>query len=163
MRAAVVLIALLPLPALADCPVGTEIFFCPAGKKAIQVCLQGTTVTYRYGTVARPDLSLTVPLQDADYVPWNGIGRTMWDSLAFHNKGYSYEVWAATDKMMDEADPPSVLQGGVNVMKGDKLQAQVTCDKGRVSSTLDLLYERKTAIGQCWNYTSNAWQPAPCP
>ena len=162
MRIALVL-ALLPLPAFAQCPNGTEIFHCPAGKKTIQVCMTGQSVTYRYGTAAKPDLTLTVPLKDADYTPWPGIGRTMWDSLAFHNQGFTYEVWASLDKMLDESDPEPVLQGGVNVMKGDSLQAQVICNAGRVSSTLDLLYDRKTALGQCWNYSSHAWQSAPCP
>ena len=159
MRIAALILALLPLPAFAQCPGGTEVFSCPAGKKIIEVCTLNGAVTYSYGPKGKPDLSLSVPLQDADYTPWPGVGRAIWDSMAFHNEGYTYEVWASYDKL----DQNAVWEGGVNVLKGEALQAQVSCNKGSVAGDLSGLINAKEAIGQCWNTNSFAWQTAPCP
>ncbi|MBK8440165.1 MAG: hypothetical protein IPL38_12015 [Rhodobacter sp.] len=116
-----------PPPAFAQCPGGTEVFSCPAGKKIIEVCTLNGAVTYSYGPKGKPDISLSVPLQNADYTPWPGVGRAIWDSMAFHNEGYIYEVWASYDKL----DQNAVWEGGVNVLKGEALQAQVSCNKGQ--------------------------------
>ncbi|MFZ1468756.1 MAG: hypothetical protein WAT09_07210 [Paracoccaceae bacterium] len=158
MRSLALILALLPLPALAQCPPGGEIFSCPAGKKIIEVCTSNGVVTYSYGKPGKPDLTLSVPLQEADYTPWPGVGRSIWDAMAFHNNGFTYEVWASYDKLNENA----LWEGGVNVLKGEAMQAQITCNKGSVTGDLSGLINAKEGVGLCWNFTTFAWQTAPC-
>ncbi len=161
MRSLALIFAFIPLQAAAQCPEGNTIFTCSAGKKTIEVCAENGNVTYNFGPRSRPEMTLTVSIKAADFTPWPGIGRTIWNSVAFHNQGYTYEVWASLEKMLEDEGPTPIPEGGVNVLKGEALQAQVTCNPGSVQTFLDLLYDQKTAAGQCWNYTTHAWQITP--
>lgn len=156
MRAALLLALLAAGPAQALCQ-GDEYFSCRIGAKELQVCYWKGMLIYQYGPETAPELSLNVTVEEADFTPWAGIGRTMWDSLAFHNDGVTYEVWAAMDKKLEDSEPEPVLQGGVTVMKGGETLASLTCDAGSARSALDTLWDRKTEIGQCWDYEANQW------
>ena len=54
---------------------------------------------YQFGPKAAPELELREPKDSRKYTPWNGIGRTIWEAVAFENEGYFYEVWGALDKI----------------------------------------------------------------
>jgi hypothetical protein len=151
MRAALLLI-LLAAPANAACQ-GDEAFSCPIGKKTLDVCYWKGMLTYRFGREGKPDLTISEPLETVAYTPWPGIGRAIWDSVAFENEGVTYEVWSSFDRM----DENAVLEGGVNVMRGDKMLATLTCDKGSVERGLDTISDLKAGIGQCWSYDSQSW------
>ena len=151
MRAAL-LLALLASPVHSACQ-GDEAFSCTIGKKTLQVCYWKGALIYSYGRDGKPDLTIAEPLETVTYTPWPGIGRAIWDSVAFQNEGVTYEVWSSFDKM----DENAVLEGGVNVMQGDKTLASLTCDKGSVQTPLDLISDLKAGIGQCWNYDSQSW------
>ena len=150
-------VALIPATSFAACQ-GQTVLSCPIGKKQLEVCLHGGTATYSFGPKGRAELTLSSPIETLDYTPWNGIGRSIWEAVAFHNDGVSYEVWASVDRM---ADNP-IYEGGVNVLRGDALVAQLSCDKGSKVSDLDPLYQAKRAAGQCWNHETFEWGP-PCP
>lgn len=155
MRAAL-LFALLASQAHAACS-GDEVFSCRIGPKTLEVCHRDGTLHYAFGREGRPELTLSQPLETAAFTPWPGIGRTMWDSLAFLNDGVTYEVWAALDKQLEATEPEPQLQGGVNVMQGDRTLASLTCDPGSVSSALDTIGDLKAGIGQCWNMAAQSW------
>lgn len=159
MRTPLLLLALLAsAPAQAACQNDLEVFSCKIGAKTLQVCEWKGMLIYQFGPEGAPELSLNVTYAEADYTPWHGIGRTMSDSLAFHNDGVTYEVWAALEKQLDETDPEPVLQGGVAVMKGDTLLAGLTCTPGTVRSALDGIWDIKTRIGQCWDHEALVWR-----
>jgi hypothetical protein len=155
MRAAL-LLALLATPTAspiwAACQ-GDEAFSCQIGKKSLDLCSWKGDLIYRYGREGTPELTIAEPLETVAYTPWPGIGRAIWDSVAFQNEGVTYEVWSSFDRM-DEA---AVLEGGVNVIKGDKTLASLTCDKGSVVRSLDTISELKAGIGQCWDFDSRTW------
>lgn len=151
MRAAL-LLALLAAPASAACQ-GDEAFSCTIGKKTLQVCYWKGALIYSYGREGKPELTIAQPLETAAYTPWPGIGRAIWDSVAFQNEGVTYEVWTSFDKLDEQA----VLEGGVNVMQGDTTLASLTCDKGSVAHSLDPIMDLKSGIGQCWNPEAQAW------
>lgn len=151
MRAALFL-ALLATPASAACQ-GDEAFSCRIGQKTLDVCYWKGALIYSYGREGKPELTLAEPLETVAYTPWPGIGRAIWDSVAFHNDGVTYEVWTSFDKM----DENAVLEGGVNVMQGDSMLASLTCDKGSVDHSLDPIMDLKAGIGQCWDPASQAW------
>lgn len=159
MRVIACLLVLLPLPALA-CPSGEALLSCPIGKKQLEVCLTADAVTYGFGPKGAPELTLTSPIRDAAYTPWPGIGSAIWDSVAFANKGTTYEVWTSVQR-----DPESTqgYQGGVTVRQGDAVQAQLTCANGTVAGDLSAIFDAKEAAGQCWNFETQGWETAPCP
>jgi len=153
------LLAVLPLPALA-CPQGESLLSCPIGKKDLTVCLTDGAVSYSFGPKAAPELTLSSAISDAAYTPWPGVGSAMWDTLAFANKDITYEVWTSVER-----DPDSLrgYQGGVNVLRGETVLAQLTCAEGSVKGDMYAVFEAKEAAGQCWNHGDQTWQMAPCP
>ena len=159
MRAAL-LLALLAAPAAspvwAACP-GDTVFSCPIGKKTLEICNAKGLLTYTFGRRAgKPELIISEPLETVAYTPWPGIGRAIWDAVAFENEGVTYEVWSSFDKI----DENAVLEGGVNVMEGDKTLATLTCNKGSVVYSLDAISDLKAGIGQCWDFDNRAWTTA---
>jgi hypothetical protein len=158
MRAALLLLALTPLPAFAACQPDAALFHCQIGKRTLQICEAAGRLTYDFGPTGKPELSLSVDIAQADFTPWPGIGRTMWDELAFHNEGVTYRVWTALEKQMEENQPEPVLEGGVTVMRGDEDLASLTCDEGTVTSLLDIVSNMKAEIGQCWDYATLTWR-----
>lgn len=151
MRAAL-LILLLTAPVHATCQ-EEELFSCPIGKKVVEVCSWQGELTYSFGREGSPEIILYDPLETVDYSPWPGIGRAMWYMVAFQNEGVIYEVWSSFDRL----DENAVMEGGVNVMKGDDVIATLTCDKGEVNTALDRITDLKADIGQCWDYDSQTW------
>ncbi len=153
-RAAGFWVGLLTSPALA-CP-GTVLFDCPidAGAKRLTACLTADGVTYAFGrSGAAPELELNRPLDQIDYVPWNGVGRSLYESLTFRNKGYGYHVWSSVDRL----DLEQPLTGGVVVFRGEKDLARLDCDVGQVEAAIDLLFEAKTSVGYCWDFANRLW------
>jgi hypothetical protein len=161
MRAALLLTLLLAAPAQAACQNDLTIFSCKIGAKTLQVCEWKGMLIYQFGPEGAPELSLTTPIQDADFTPWPGIGRTMWNELAFHNDGVTYRVWSSLEKQLEENQPEPQVEGGVSVTRGEAELASLTCTPGSVTAALDVIYDRKTAIGQCWDYEANRWQACP--
>lgn len=151
MRAAL-LLALLAAPASAACQ-GDEAFSCTLGKKTLQVCYWKGALIYSYGREGKPELTIAEPLETVAYTPWPGFSRSIWDSVAFHNDGVTYEVWTSFDRLYAKA----VLEGGVNVIKADKTLATLTCDKGSVAQGLDAISDLKAGIGQCWDMGTQTW------
>lgn len=148
----------LPAAATAACP-GTIVLSCPIGKKQLEVCASSQTATYSFGPTGRPELTITTPYADLYYQPWSGVGRAMWDAVTFENNGTGYEVWTSLDRL----EGNSQWEGGVNVLKGGKSIAQLTCAPGTAEGDLSAISEGKYAAGQCWNFDHFAWQDAPCP
>jgi hypothetical protein len=150
--------ALLAAPANAACQPDATLFHCQIGKRTLQVCETDGHLTYAFGPAKSPELSLSVDIATADFTPWPGIGRTMWNELAFHNDGVTYQVWSALEKQLEEGQPDPVPQGGVNVTRGDAALASLTCDEGTVTSFLDTIYDMKAGIGQCYDHATLTWQ-----
>ncbi len=155
--AALILALLAPAAAGAACP-GQVLLSCPIGKKQLDLCLTATSLTYSFGPRGAPELALTTPIAQAAYQPWPGVGSAIWDAVTFTNNGTGYEVWTSIDRN----DPNATWQGGVNVLKGEALQAQLTCAPGSVSGDLTAIFAAKEAAGQCWSFDTLRWQTA-CP
>jgi len=151
MRAALIL-ALLATPASAACQ-GDEAFSCQIGKKALDVCYWKGALIYRYGPKGHPELTIAEPLETVDYTPWPGIGSAIWETVAFQNEGYTYEIWTNIERDPEATEPRA---GGVRVMQGDATVAELTCNRG-TATPMDGLYDLKSGIGQCWDGESKTW------
>jgi hypothetical protein len=161
MRITLLLAVLAAAPAHAACQNDLTIFSCKIGAKTLQVCEWKGMLIYQFGPEGAPELALNTTFADADFTPWPGIGRTMWNELAFHNDGVTYTVWSALEKQLEENQPEPQVEGGVHVTRGDAELASLTCNPGSVRSALDTVWNIKTMIGQCWNHEANLWQACP--
>ena len=157
MRALSVTFALLlPATAHAACT-GETLVGCPIGANQLQVCNQGDLLTYSFGPPGAPDLQLA-SRPEAAYTPWNGIGRTLWETITFTNRNVAYEVVFSFDRLALDARP----EWGVTVLEGDDVLARLTCDSQVANVPFDGLYDQITATGLCWNRESESWA-AVCP
>lgn len=154
----VLFLVLLPLPAMADCPAQTFVSCPVGGNDRLEVCISGDTFTYAFGPAGRPELSLSVPMSAGTVAPWPGVGSAIWSSVSFHNGGYTYEVWASVDRNPDDANP----QGGVNVLQGDAMLAQRTCQPGTVDTPAFMLEDQMADAGYCWNLDARVWVQGKC-
>jgi hypothetical protein len=152
-----ILACFFPLPALAECT-GETLVSCPIGAKQLQVCNEGDLLTYSFGPPGAPDLQLASRPQEA-YTPWNGIGRSLWETITFTNRNVTYEVVFSFDRMVEDAMP----EWGVVVTQGDEIIANLTCENQLANIPFDGLYDQITAAGLCWNREDFVWQTGACP
>jgi hypothetical protein len=154
-----ILALLFPLPAYAACD-GTTLVSCTIkGTNQLQVCLNGDDLTYAYGPIGRaPDLMLTEPLANGTYTPWNGFGRSIWESITFTNAEYTYEVFSSYDRL----DENAMTENGVSILKNGALVTTLTCDPALGMTIFDTLHDQMGARGYCWNRDTFAWARA-CP
>jgi hypothetical protein len=154
---ALVLALFLPGAALADCAEGTFVS-CRIKGKVLDVCVAGDHVTYAFGPEGAPELVLSEPLSAGTHQPWSGVGRSIWEGLGFRNDGYTYEAYISFDRLNQEAG----MEGGVTVLKGEKIVAQLACDAGTVEGHFDTLAEAMAGQGYCWNRDLFAYQKGGC-
>lgn len=145
-----------PTVAMARCGTGETIMSCTAkkGAKAINVCLNDGEVSYAYGAPGKaPELTLAEHIATVNHTPWNGIGAMMWETAAFENNGYSYSVWMGVDRMSQEHP----IEASVEVLKGNKTVATVSCDAGSVTAGFWALSDAKKALNLCWDLDQSVW------
>ena len=142
-------------PAFAACvPADGTVLSCTAGggSKALDVCIGGTDISYRYGPRGgTPDLTLRAHVAQVEHQPWPGIGRTIWENTTFRNGSYAYEVHGAFDKF-DQTN-----SGGVTVYRDGAEIASVSCDPGSVTLGIWAVSDAKRALGICWDPGRQAW------
>lgn len=150
----------LPVPALAEgCfGPGTALFHCSVQENAkrLDICLQGEVAFYSFGPVSEPaEIVLARQVERVHMRPWNGVGSSIYEELAFYNGDFEYTVHYAIDRIA--ADNPTVT-GAIAVTRGDEQIAQFDCDAGSVSEAdFYPLYEAKEAAGQCWDPETFTW------
>lgn len=129
------------------------------GRKVLDVCHLHGEARYRYGKKGgQPELELSEWIGDLDYLPWNGIGRSIYEEVAFYNGDFRYAVYSAFDRTQESNYP---LSGGIVVTNGDQTVAELFCDPGSVNTAIDTLYEQKKIEGFCWDYDSFSWRLCP--
>lgn len=155
MRQLAFLLAFLPLPAAADCLPGGTVFSCQMGGKTLEICNETDVLIYNFGPPGAPELIIAEPLETVTFTPWPGVGSAIWEMVTFQNEGHVYEVVTSVDR-----DPggDQTLQGGVYVTKDDTMIAELYCDPGTASNALDVLWDLKESIGQCWDFETTSWQ-----
>jgi len=91
-------------PAWAACEDGEVKFMSCQIENSInvlRVCYDEQAVHYRFGATGQtPDLALSSTIAAADYTPWSGIGRSIWEEIRFENDGYRYAVHAGFERML---------------------------------------------------------------
>ena len=155
MRAA--LLSLLSATAAsADCH-DLTVLACDIGAKRLEVCADDTAVTYAFGPVGAPELTLSNPLDAPGFTPWPGVSRTIWDVVEFRNGDVTYQVFTSIERIPDEdADGPTRADAVV-VLRGEEVLAEFRCDAGTVRGSVDLLYDHLTEHGMCFDLATRDW------
>jgi hypothetical protein len=142
---------------------GDPLFHCTVkdSAKSVDVCLQDHVAYYRFGPVAgSAEMLLARPVSEVHMIPWNGIGRTIYEEAGFTNRAFDYTVYYAIERSPDDGEVTADVSGGVTVIKGDQTVAQLACDAGSVSvNDIYPLYLAKEAAGQCWDREAFQWRP----
>lgn len=156
-------------PAMAACPPTFNGFLSCTfadGRQYLDVCADAHTVTYAFGYAGRPaDLALSVPIEQADFEPWPGIGFNIYEIMTFSNANISYVVTAGTTRPTAGSDGNDTeIFGEIEIIANrDDLNqsgyiATLICDEGSSSYTFGgSIHEAKTAAGQCWDYQQKTW------
>ncbi|KPP93695.1 MAG: Mitochondrial ribosomal protein L51 / S25 / CI-B8 domain [Rhodobacteraceae bacterium HLUCCA08] len=104
--------------------------------KAVEVCLTEETARYSFGRPGQaPELALTLAFGGgAEFVPWNGVGRDIWEAVRLTNNAITYEVYGGFDRMTAADDSVVSHFGGIVVLdaKGVEL-AHLICRPETVS------------------------------
>ena len=153
MRFALLLVCL-AAPAHATCQ-GHQLFACQIGAKVLEICHYRTDLTYSFGPDGTPDLTITQPLEEIFFQPWPGVSSSIWESVIFTNQDHAYEVWTAQER---SPESEGLLEGGVRVLNGEELLAELTCDPGTASQPLDGIWGLKESVGQCWDFEAGLWR-----
>lgn len=168
MRPCLTALALLCLPhaVLADRN-GEVLISCDTGNdRHLEVCIepgdsQGNgAFTYAFGRKGQPDLILREEFSAGTAMPWSGVGRAIWESVAFRNDGHVYEAWHSLDRLTEDAP----LQAGVNVLRGEELLASLTCESGpgTVIAPLFTIHDAMAEAGFCRDLSRHEWRRGGC-
>jgi len=126
--------------AWADCMPDQELFMACTFQngKTVEVCTDGSFVDYTFGRPGeRPELAISLAFQDgAEWVPWNGVGRSIWEAIRLTNNDVVYEVYGGFDRHLaaDETKAHGeVFFGGILVEDFDGSElAHLRCDPATV-------------------------------
>lgn len=134
------LVAILPAVPAAASPCaalgGETVFHCPIDKSSREVTIckfANASFNYRYGKPGqKPELELTRARDEVRYRPDNGIGRFIFESVEFDNKGYRYQVAVSIDKQ------ENTLEGYLNVFEpgADEPSFSRACRQDKVDAEL---------------------------
>lgn len=164
-RVGFVALCLLTHPALACLPGESVFMSCTIQESGerLEVCSTASDVTYRFGPPDRaPDLELSVPLPDAKYEPWSGVGRAISEGISFQNERYTYEVYAGFNRRLEDEDANAPRSfGGVRVRRDGAPLLQAICLPQTVTFTWSAdLWDQMHDFGLRWDYGLRAWHAA---
>ncbi len=127
----------------------------------LRVCYDEAQAYYAYGALqVAPELAMTAPHRTLDYTPWPGVGRTIWETVTFHNAGYSYRVYGGLERMFEGDNELEFPQfGSVSVLRGEDVLAELSCDPSTVDfNWSDALFRAKQDAGLVWDPASQSWR-----
>ncbi|WP_287884675.1 MULTISPECIES: hypothetical protein [Paracoccus] len=152
--------------ALADCRTETLISCDIGDGRHLEICIepgdfQGEgAFTYAFGPKGRPELTLRETFAAGTASPWSGVGRAIWESVAFRNDGHVYEAWHSVDRL-DEDMP---LEAGVTILRGEAFLAALSCKSGpaTVIAPLFTIQDAMAAAGFCRDLNRHEWRRGSC-
>jgi hypothetical protein len=103
------------------------LYTCTLGRAVVSVCEGPGAISYRYGPIGKPDLSVSSSGTDgklhAGVITGGGGGRQ--DSLRFSNHGYEYIVYSAVAGSL--TGTPGLKTSGLTVMKWPETVSERAC------------------------------------
>lgn len=132
------------------------LFHCQfANAKEVTLRASETGMSYVFGRRhSTPELTLWRAFEEIDVTPWNGVGRSIWEDIAFANGDVTYRIWGNFDRMTEEHE----VTGGILVERDDEDLARLDCLPHTVTYTPFSFLDAYEAAGYCWNFEANHWQ-----
>lgn len=118
---------------------------CAIGSKRLEVHVGAGQASYAFGPSGRPELALTLSLDETIAMPWPGVGRTIWESISFQNNDVTYEVWITLDRL----DLGQTTSGGVTVSRSGETLAELQCTEGTAQVGIFAIADAMEAAGYC--------------
>jgi hypothetical protein len=149
-------------PAFAICAGNQiDVFSCSFGAKQVELCMtpDDQSVTYRFGPKAAPELEIARSFDEITMQPWNGIGRSIWETVSVPNGQFSYAFYTSFDKF------DQTLTAELEVKRKEQTLARLTCndtDVGAGLFELDTLTMTMLEVGYCRTDTSDVLRAGPC-
>ncbi|MBW6416741.1 hypothetical protein [Celeribacter sp. PS-C1] len=133
-----------------------SLFHCQfANAKEVTLRVTETGMSYAFGRQhSTPELTLWRTFDEIEVTPWNGVGRSIWEDIAFANGDVTYRIWGNFDRMTEEHE----VTGGILVERGDEDLARLDCLPYTVNYTLFSFSDAYEAAGYCWDLGANHWQ-----
>lgn len=128
---------------------------CTTGSKTLSLCLGDWTANYSFGPAGSPELVLTRPISEVDYIGWNGFGRYPTDQVVFRNHSYSYVITSGYDRHEDGDRPYEVA---ILVERDDRIVTSLSCRETFEDDPLDVIWNAKESVGQCWRIETRDWK-----
>ncbi|MEO9516399.1 MAG: hypothetical protein ABJH45_21395 [Paracoccaceae bacterium] len=155
----------LPTTAFAGCSAGLELFnSCQIADRntEVSVCFDSERVEYNYGPIGEtPELTLTDTIINAEYVPWSGVGKAIWEYTVFRNGEYAYEVGAGFDRPFSEDEQMSDEErhfGWISITQNGSELGRLECIPDTVSYAFGAgIYDEKTTAGLMWDGIEEKW------
>ena len=69
MRLSVVLLAIFPLSAAAQCLLGGQVISCQMGAKTLEICTEPKALIYAFGPAGKPEMLISEPLATVTFKP----------------------------------------------------------------------------------------------
>lgn len=127
---------------------------CTIGSKTLSLCLGEGTGTYSFGPAGNPELMMTRPIREVDYVAWSGFGRYPTNQVVFHNQSYSYVITSGYDRHEDGDRPYEVT---ILVERNNRIMTGLSCRETFDDDPLDVIWRAKEDAGQCWRIETRNW------
>lgn len=155
-------------PVWADCLAGQELFTsCQIADRAteVAVCFDDQIATYRYGPIGgAPELTLSESIAQVDFVPWPGVGRSIYEYVTFFNGAFSYEVGGGFQRPVDngeETEENTEKYGWLTIEKDGEAVSSLECRPETVTYGFGGgIYDAKRAAGLEWDSGSKTWVAA---
>ncbi|MCA0043017.1 hypothetical protein [Celeribacter litoreus] len=144
-----------PVSAMAQ---SDPLFHChfPNGKE-VTINVQAEGVSYAFGPPhAAPELQLERPYADVGVLPWNGVGRSIWEEIRIPNGDVTYAVWGSFDRMTEAHE----VSGGIVVERGGEELARLDCAPSGVIYAPFSFSDVYEEAGYCWSFETERWQEA---
>lgn len=162
---------LLATTAYADCPSDQDVFSsCHLAERGteVSVCYDDEIATYSYGPIgAEPELTLSERIDQLEFEPWSGVGRSIGESVTFRNAAYSYTLVGGFDRLpasedfLDENGDPDARTahfGWLEVARNDETLLRLECILETVAYAYGGgIYDLKIAAGQVWDDRAKRW------
>lgn len=132
------------------------------------VCFDKNIAIYTYGRIGeKPELTLSQTIKKLDFVPWSGMGRSIAESVIFHDGDFSYELVGGFSRRFNDeenqdenSDPEAATRsfGWLDIARDGKPLKRLECVSKTVTYAFgEGIYDLKVAAGLKWDDRSKRW------
>lgn len=137
-----------------------EILRCNTSKGEVNLCVAGDTVNFELVVESGKRFSASSTLSSANLVPWIGFGEDV-SILSFDMGETRYRLYSSST-YDPQTDGNRLEAGVIEELPPTSMDAHpmkiLPCDFPQKADWFNILYDAKTATGQCWDRASESWK-----